>query len=98
MRADALMAILGMALATYAARAGGLWLVGRVKLSPKAERWLGHLPGAVLAAIVAPAALSGGWAVLLAAAETALVYARTGNFLLAMAAGVASVWLFRAVG
>ena len=98
MRADALMAILGMALVTYAARAGGLWLVGRAKLSPKTERWLGHLPGAVLTAIVAPAALAGGWAGLLAVAATVLAAARTGNILLAMAAGVASVWLFRAVG
>ena len=98
MRADALLAILGMALATYAARAGGLWLMRRVKLSPEAERCLGRLPGAVLTAIVAPAALAAGWAGLIAAAATALVAARTGNLLLAMAAGVASVWLLRAVG
>ena len=44
MRADSLLAILGMALVTYAARAGGLWLMGRINLSPEVERWLRHLP------------------------------------------------------
>ena len=52
----------------------------------------------MLTALVAPAALAGGWAGLLAVAATALVAARAGNLLLAMAAGVASVWLFKAVG
>lgn len=98
MRADALLAILGMALVTYAARAGGLWLMGRVEFSPGVGRWLQHLPGAVLVALVAPSALAGGAAGLFAVAATALVAARTGNLLSATAAGVLAVWLLRAVG
>ena len=97
MRADSLLAILGMALATYAARAGGLWLVGRVNLSPRVGRCLRHLPGAVLVALVVPAALSGGVAGLIGAVATAAVAARTGNLLLSAAVGVAAVWLLRAL-
>jgi uncharacterized membrane protein len=91
----ALLAILGMAAATYATRAGGLWLVSRVALSPRAEAWLRQIPGAVLAAIVAPAVFSGGPAEALAAAATALVAARTRNLLLAVAVGVGAVFVLR---
>lgn len=83
--------ILGMALVTYATRAGGLWLMGRVPPSPRLDAWLRRLPGAILAAIVAPAALAGGPVTALATLATMLVMARTGNLLLAMAVGVGLV-------
>lgn len=91
MRVDpiVLLTVAGMGLATYATRAGGLWLMGRVPLSPQVERWLAAIPGAILVAIIAPLALAGGPAGWLAAAGTALVAARTGNLLLAIAVGVA---------
>ena len=40
MQTRSVLTILGMALATYATRAGGLWLMGYVKPSPRVERWL----------------------------------------------------------
>jgi uncharacterized membrane protein len=95
MRIEALGVILGMALVTYATRAGGLWIMGRVQPSPRVEAWLRHVPGAILTAIVAPIAWSGGAAERLALAAAALVAARTGNMLLAIVAGVSSVWLLR---
>lgn len=91
----ALFTILGMALVTYATRAGGLWLMGRITPSPRVEAWLRNIPGAVLISIVAPSALASGPSGVLAALLTALVAARTRNLLLSMAVGVAAVWLLR---
>lgn len=90
-----LATIAGMGLATYATRAGGLWLMARVPRSPRVERWLGAIPGAILVAIIAPALLASGPAGWLAAAAVALLAARTGNLLLAIAAGVTLVSVFR---
>lgn len=94
----AVAVILGMALVTYATRAGGPWLMARVPPSPRVEAWLRALPGAILAAIVAPAALGSGPAEAVAALATALVMARTGSLPLAMAVGVGLVIPLRALG
>lgn len=91
----ALVAILGMALVTYATRVGGLWLVGRVRPSPAVEAWLRQVPGAILAAIVVPAALRGGPADGVALAAAMLVAARTRSLLLALAIGVGVAWVLR---
>jgi Branched-chain amino acid transport protein (AzlD) len=56
----ALAAILAMAAATYATRAGGLWLAGRLRLSDRAAAWMQSLPGALLVAIVAPTVVAAG--------------------------------------
>jgi uncharacterized membrane protein len=93
----ALLAILGMGLVTYATRAGGLWLMGRLPTSPRLEAWLRQIPGAILISIVAPAALTTGPAEALASLATVLVAARTRNLLLAMVVGVAVVWALRRV-
>jgi uncharacterized membrane protein len=95
LQGDALIAILAMALATYVTRAGGFWLMGFVKLSPRIEAWLRALPGAVLVALVAPAVISGGLAAVVAALATLLVALRTKNLLLAMVIGVLVVWGLR---
>lgn len=95
MASDALFAILGMALAAYATRAGGLWLMGLVKLSPRMEAWLRALPGAVMVALVAPEVVSGGIAAAVAALATVLVAIRSKNLLLAMVFGVGFVWVLR---
>jgi uncharacterized membrane protein len=95
MRIDVVLVVVAMALVTYATRAGGLWLMARVRPSPRLEAGLRHMPGAVLAALIAPLAWSGGAAERLALLVTALVAARSGNMLLALISGVASVWLLR---
>lgn len=97
MRVDlsTLLVILGMALATYATRAGGLWLMQRFEPSPLVASCLRHTPGAILVALVAPMVITGGLLGGVVAAVTVLVAARTGNVLLATGVGVAAVWLLR---
>jgi branched chain amino acid efflux pump len=92
-----LFTILGMALVTYATRAGGFWLMGLVTPSPRIEAWLRQIPGAVLVAIIAPTVLASSLAETLAALATVLVAIRTKNVLIAMLVGVATVWVLRIV-
>jgi uncharacterized membrane protein len=97
MQIDAFLTILGMAIATYATRAGGLWLMRFVTPSPRVQAWLRHLPGSVLVALIAPAIIAGGLIGAAGALATALVAARTKNLLLAMVMGVGLVWALRAL-
>jgi uncharacterized membrane protein len=92
-----LVTIAGMALVTYLARAGGLWLMGFVTPSPRVEAWLRHIPGAVLIAIIAPTIFLSGLAQTLAALATLLAAIYTKNILVAMLVGVAAVWLLRMI-
>ncbi len=68
MEIQAITAILVMALVTYLTRVGGFWLMSLVPEGGFVRRWLHHLPGSVLIAILAPMALEGGWAAPLAIA------------------------------
>ena len=92
-----LLTILGMALVTYATRAGGFWLMGLVTPSPRVETWLKQIPGAVLVALIAPTILASSIAETLAAIATVLVAIRTKNVLIAMLVGVATVALLRLI-
>jgi uncharacterized membrane protein len=51
---EAVLAILAMAVVTYATRIGGILLMARVSLSPRIEAFLRYLSGSVLIAIIAP--------------------------------------------
>jgi len=93
----ALLTILGMALVTYATRAGGLILMSRVTLSPRIAAWLRHIPGAVLVSIVAPTIYAGGIPEAAAALATLLVARRTGSLPLAMLVGIGVVWMGRSL-
>ena len=92
-----LLTIALMALATYATRAGGLWLASRLALSERMEAWLGYIPGAILVSLVAPTVLTGGLAESLAAVAVILVALRTGSLPVAMVAGVGAVVVLRAM-
>lgn len=92
-----LLTIVLMALATYATRAGGLWLASRLALSERAEAWLDYIPGAILVSIVAPVVLAGGIAEALAALAVILVASRTGSLPIAMVTGVLAILLLRAL-
>jgi branched chain amino acid efflux pump len=92
-----LLTIMGMALVTYATRAGGFWLMGLVTPSPRVEAWLKQIPGAVLVALIAPTILASSIAETLAAVATVLVAIRTKNVLIAMLVGVATVALLRLI-
>ncbi|WP_374626906.1 AzlD domain-containing protein [Devosia sp.] len=95
MSAESLLAILGMAAVTYAIRAGGYLLATRLPESGFIASWMKHLPGAVLAALVANAIIAGGAAEALAAAAVAALYLVTRNLFAAMAGGVLAVYLAR---
>src|SRR5437764_14866790 len=90
-----LITILGMALVTYATRAGGFWLMSLVTPSPRIEAWLRQIPGAVMVSLVAPTVLASSLAETLAALATVPVGARTNNVLLATVAGVEAAWVRR---
>lgn len=92
---EALLAIVGMALATFAVKASGLLLADRLPRTGFAAAWLRHIPGAVLAALVAPALVTGTPAEIVAAAITTLAYLVTRQIIAAMAAGVVTVYLLR---
>ena len=96
MSAEALLAILGMALATFATRAGGIWLGGLVPTTGFAGRWLQQIPGAVLTALVAPALLQGSWHEIAAATVAAAAQRMGGQPVVSMAVGIAVVALLRA--
>lgn len=94
-RLDAVLVIAGMAAITYALRAGGLFLGGKLPTSGPWARALAALPGAVLVAIVLPAMLAEGVVGVLAGALTALVMVRTRNLAIAMFVGVVFIALAR---
>jgi len=95
MSLEALIAILGMAAVTFVIRSGGLLLANRLPTTGFVASWMKHVPGAVLAALVAPAILSGGAAEAIAAAVTALIYIVSRNLFAAMLGGVLAVYLAR---
>ncbi|CAO3354726.1 AzlD family protein [Azospirillum melinis] len=85
--------VLGGALVTWMTRIGGPWLIARVRLGPAANAALGATPGAVLVALVAPAALSRP-SDALAAAFVCLI-ARRVPMVVAVVAGVVAVVVLR---
>lgn len=91
-----LLAILGMALATYATRLAGLALAGRLQLSPRAQAAFDAIPPAVLVAVIAPSALATGWPETAAALLAALAATRL-PLLGVVAVGVAAVVTLRAL-
>lgn len=90
-------AIIAMMAATVFTRLFGALLVTKTGLSPRAEKALKTVPPAVLMAVVAPTALSTGFAETVGCAVTALSALRW-PLLPAAGAGVVTVALLRAVG
>lgn len=91
-----LLAILAMAAATYATRAGGLWIARRLPSTGRFRAALEALPAAVLTAVIAPAALAGP-AEATAAIVTILAASRL-PLIGVVAVGVAAVVMLRQVG
>ena len=84
-------AILVMAAATYAMRAGGYWVMGRVPIAGFVAAWLRALPGPVLIALISPGLLAGGAAEWAGAGATLAALRLFGREDLAVLAGVATV-------
>lgn len=87
-----------MTLVVYATRAGGFWLIGRVTMGRRLQRMLKALPGAVIAATVAPIVLTGGVSAWLAVVAAALTMIALRNDFAAVLAGVAVAALARGAG
>lgn len=97
LQTDSLWAIAIMAAITYGFRGGGYWLMGRVTLSPRMEAGLAYLPGAVITALVVPSMLEAGTPGVFGVAVVAICMRIRPNLLLAMTAGILTVWLVRQV-
>jgi branched chain amino acid efflux pump len=93
-----LLAILGMAIVTYLTRVGGLWLMSRVPLDPRAASFLRHLSSCVLVALVVPGLATGDFAARLGVAVSLIAMVWSRNGLLAMACGVVTSAGLRAMG
>lgn len=91
---DNLLAIIAMAVATYAIRLSGLWIAEYIPAGGRTRAALDALPAAVLTAVVAPMALATGLAETLAAAITVLAAMRL-PLLATVAIGVVAVGALR---
>ena len=92
-----LIAVLAMALATYLTRIAGYWLVRRFTLSGRIAAGLEAVPGAILIALIAPAALATGIAESAAAGAAAAVAVFRGPMLLAIASSAGLAAALRAL-
>ncbi|HEU5394563.1 MAG TPA: AzlD domain-containing protein [Candidatus Methylomirabilis sp.] len=96
MRVEVGLIILGMAAATYLTRAGAILALGDRSLPGPIERWLRHVPLAMLAALAIPGLLFTAGAVdlprliprLVGGLLTFYLARRTRNLFAAVAAGV----------
>jgi len=95
LRGDLLPLLLAIALASFACRAGGFWLMRFVTVTPRLRATLAAAPLAVMLGIVTPAALRGGTAEWVGLAATFLAMRLWRNDLVAMFCGVAAVALCR---
>jgi uncharacterized membrane protein len=90
--------ILAMALATYATRVAGFWLMGHVPLTLRVRRMLETLPGAIVVATVAPLVARAGMPGMIGIGVTLASMVLRRNEFLAVALGLTAVSLARAVG
>jgi branched chain amino acid efflux pump len=92
-----LLAITGVALATYATRVAGLFLMRHVNVKGRTKAAFDALPPAILMAVIAPTILATGVAETIAAAITAAsAYLRL-PMIITVLIGMASVVLLRMV-
>lgn len=89
-----LLAIVAMAVVTYLTRIAGLFVADRLVLTGRAKAAFDAIPPAVLVSVIAPTALTTGWAEAIAAAITAIVAFRL-PLLATIAVGVVSVVVLR---
>ncbi|WP_164107502.1 AzlD family protein, partial [Serratia marcescens] len=88
--------LLAMALASFACRASGFWLMRFIPVTPRLEAALKATPVAVMAGIVVPVAMRGQPGELVALGMVGLAMRLTGNDLVAALAGVVTLAAWRA--
>jgi len=92
------IALAGMALVTYACRAGGYWAMGFVRMTPRVEGWLAAMPSALVAAILARTLASAGPIEIAGVAAAFLVARFRGGDFAGMVAGIGAVAIMRNIG
>ena len=90
-----LLAIAGMAVATYATRVAGLFLMQLVSVRGRVKAAFDALPPAILMAVIAPTILATGIAETLAAIITAIAAILRAPMIVTIIVGVASVVVLR---
>ena len=90
-------ALVGMALVTYATRAGGLFIVGAVRNTARLSRVLQHLATGVLTALVVSGIHEGDAAIAAAALAAMAVMRTTGHFLVALGGAALTAAAVRAM-
>ena len=88
-----LLAIAGMAVATFACRAGGYLLFRSVRTPPVVRAALGYIPGALFVSYVVPALAAGGPQEWTGAVATAALMLTTRHLSLAILGGTAAAWV-----
>jgi len=97
LRLDVLLAILGMAAASYALRAGGYALLRATRPPAFVQSMLTFLPGCIFVAFVTPVLMDAGPSRWLAAGCVVGVMLATRNYTIAILGGVAALWLLTLV-
>ena len=92
MSAADIVAILGMALATYACRGGGYWLFRYIQPTPLLRAVMAHIPGTLFFSVAAPAVLAGGLQPAVGAAATVVAMLVTRSLFWSIVAGTAGAW------
>jgi uncharacterized membrane protein len=92
-----LLAIVGMALATYATRVSGLFLMRHVNVKGRTKAAFDALPPAILMAVIAPTILATGMAETIAAGVTAVSAFLRLPMIVTVLIGMASVVILRMV-
>ncbi|QIG51931.1 hypothetical protein G5V57_32055 [Nordella sp. HKS 07] len=92
-----LIAIIGMALATYATRVAGLFLMRHVTVKGRTKAAFDALPPAILMAVIAPNIIATGVAETIAAAITAAAAFLRLPMIVTILVGMASVVLLRMI-
>lgn len=87
-----ILAILGMALATYLCRAGGYWLFSQIRPTPFIRSVLSYIPGTLFVSFVLPSLLSGGVHPFVGAGVTIAVVLATRSLAPAILGGTAAAW------
>ena len=93
-----LLTIIGMALATYATRAGGYLLFRAFPTPPLLRAALAYVPGALFISYVVPALAAGGRQQWIGAAATVAIMAATRSLATAILGGTAAAWAVWTLG
>ena len=92
-----LLAIVIMALTTYLTRAGGVFVMSRVPIGPRVERFINAMASSVLVAVITPMAVNGDGGARMALIATAAVMLALRKPLPAITAGILTAALWRLV-